>query len=325
MDDRRLRRLALRCADERRGQRKNRRGFFETARYDDIVELHVLTTFIVVIRIFANPIANVFQKRLTQRSASPVMVISATHALMALLVLPFAVRAPWTDLGAAFWGNMAVCAILAVAGNMLLVAALRSTDLSVLGPINSYKAVVSLVAGVFLLGEVPTRLGAVGILLTVIGSVFVVDRGAPGQARGIQLRVGALVCSATEAVFLKRAILLSSPLMAFYGWVLLCLPLAALVSMIVLRRDVWSQMSEIPRQRLTYLWLAIATAVMQLTTLFALGSLQVGYALALFQLSTIVSVALGAHFFAEQNIRRRLAGSVVMMFGAILIVIAGRR
>ena len=77
--------------------------------------------------------------------------------------------------------NIWLCAVLAVAGNVLLVAALRSTDLSVLGPINAYKAVLSLGLGIVLLREIPTEWGALGILLTVVGSVVVVDR-APGQA-----------------------------------------------------------------------------------------------------------------------------------------------
>src|SRR3954471_16744200 len=107
----------------------------------------MMTAVVVAIRIFANPLANVFQKQLTQRSAHPTAVVAVTHALMAVAVLPFAARVPWTTLGAAFWGNMAACAALAVAGNVLLVAALRSTDLSVLGPINAYKAVVGLGLG----------------------------------------------------------------------------------------------------------------------------------------------------------------------------------
>ena len=290
----------------------------------------MLTTLIVAVRIVANPVANVFQKRLTQRAAHPLIVIAGTYALLTLAVLPFAVGTGWKALGPAFWGNMWTCAALAVAGNALLVAALRSMDLSVLGPINAYKAVVSLALGVVLLGEVPTAAGALGVLLTVAGSVLVVDR-VPGHDRGgafgrflrepgVQLRFAALLCSATEAVFLKRAILHSSPETAFLWWVLLGLPLAALAAAAAIGRDVASQLRQLPREWLTYGALALATGVMQLTTLLAFERLQVGYALALFQLSTVVSVALGAAVFAEQNIARRLLGSAVMMIGAVLIV-----
>jgi drug/metabolite transporter (DMT)-like permease len=225
---------------------------------------------------------------------------------------------------------MWTCAALAVAGNVLLVAALRSMDLSVLGPINAYKAVISLALGMVLLREVPTAAGAIGVLFTVAGSVLVVDR-APGQPRGgafapflrepgVQLRFAALLCSATEAVFLKRAILQSSPVTAFLWWAILGLPLASLTTAAVIGREVVPQLRQLRRDWLTYGCLALATGTMQLTTLLALERLQVGYALALFQLSTVVSVALGAAVFAEQNIARRLLGSAVMMIGAVLIV-----
>jgi drug/metabolite transporter (DMT)-like permease len=49
----------------------------------------------------------------------------------------------------------------------------------------------------------------------------------------------------------------------------------------------------------------------------------VGYSLALFQLSTIVTVVLGHRYFQEKNVGRRLAGSAVMTVGAMMIVTVG--
>ena len=71
---------------------------------------------------------------------------------------------------------MAACAALAVAGNALLVAAVRSTDLSILGPINAYKAVLGLILGVVLIRELPTWPGVFGLLMVLAGSGLVVDR-----------------------------------------------------------------------------------------------------------------------------------------------------
>ena len=62
----------------------------------------------------------------------------------------------------------------------MLVSRAASTDLSVLGPINAYKAVLSLVLAVVLIGEVPTLFGLAGVMLIVAGSLFVIDR-VPGQ------------------------------------------------------------------------------------------------------------------------------------------------
>jgi drug/metabolite transporter (DMT)-like permease len=74
----------------------------------------------------------------------------------------------------------------------------------------------------------------------------------------------------------------------------------------------------------SYLWLAITTGLMQLTTLLTFGQLQVGYSLALFQLSILTSVFLGYRYFQEGNIRQRLLGALVMVAGAALIAVLGR-
>ncbi len=289
----------------------------------------MLTALFVVARILANPVANVFQKQLAQREANPVFIIGASHALLTLMVLPLAIRTQLTALGAAFWGNMAICAVLAVTGNALIVCALRLTDLSILGPINSYKAVVSLALGVFLIGEVPSAYGLAGVLLILAGSYFIVDR-APNQPRGnafaqffrdrgIQLRFAGLLCSATEAVFLKRAVLQSSPVLTFVFWSILGLPVAAVAVVLLLRAEAGRELRHFGNHWPRYLWLSLATGIMQLATLLTFDKLQVGYSLALFQLSTLVSVFLGYRYFRERNIRRRLIGSVIMMGGATLI------
>jgi drug/metabolite transporter (DMT)-like permease len=240
---------------------------------------------------------------------------------------------PLGTLGVDFWMNILAAVVLAVAGYLFLWYALRSADLSVLGPINAYKAVLGLLLGVVLLGEVPTLSGFIGVALIVGGSYFVIDR-VPGQAHssafrqftrepGVQLRFAALICSATESVFLKRALLLSSPITAFLIWTVFCFAIAA-VAVVLLRRGVAAEATRLKSEWRTLLWLTATTGLMQLTTLVTFGKLQVGYSLALFQLSTLVTVYLGHRYFQERNIRRRLLGSLVMVLGAMLIVWSGQ-
>jgi drug/metabolite transporter (DMT)-like permease len=293
----------------------------------------MLTGLFVVARVVSNPVSNVFQKQLAQGGANAIVIIAVTHALLTLVALPIVAGTPWLDLGAAFWTNMAICTVLAVAGNALLVAALGRSDLSVLGPVNAYKAVLSLGLGLFLLGEVPTVFGALGVLLILAGSYFVVDR-VPGQPRrnafvlfvrdrGIQLRLAALVLSATEAVFLKRAILHASPLTTFLFWSILGLPVAAAAVALLPRGTADQELQRTRHYWRTYVWLALATGLMQATTLLTFGKLPVGYSLALFQLSSLISVFLGYRYFAERNLGRRLVGSIIMVVGAGLIVTFG--
>ncbi len=296
----------------------------------------MLTALFVVARIVANPVSNVFQKQLTQRTANPLFNIGATDALLTLAVLPlFLLGALTTARGAEFWTNMVIAASLAVGSNVLLVYALQSTGLSVLSPINAYKSVISMLLGVFLLREVPGLMGLAGVLLIVAGSYFVVDRDGKrshGNAftsffreRGIQFRLAALALSATEAIFLKRALLLSSPLTTFVFWSILGLPIAGAAMVLLRRRQLGNEVAVFHQHWPTYLRLAIATGTMQLTSLLTFGKLQVGYSLALFQLSTLISVFLGHRYFQEGQIRKRLVGSAIMAAGAAMIVLQDHR
>jgi uncharacterized membrane protein len=291
----------------------------------------MLTALFVATRILANPVSNVLQKHLTRKSCDPGLIIAATHLLLALAVLPLLAGPVSIALPMAFWIPMGFCALLAVASNTLIVAALRSSDLSVLGPINAWKSVLSLLAGILILGEFPSIAGCAGMLLIVGGSFFIADP-VPDQGkvrafsdllrnRGIQLRLMALVLSAIEAIFLKRALHHAPALTTFVAWSLLCLPIALAASAIILRGELRAKAALLPPDLVSLAALTLTTGLMQLTSLLTFERLLVGYSLALFQLSSLLSVLLGHHLFQEQHLRRRLLGAGIMSAGAALIIV----
>lgn len=287
----------------------------------------------VAIRILSNPISNALQKVLTRRDVDALSIVCATHLLLSVSCLPVLIsQSSPRDL--AFWWNMGVSAGLCVLGNALIVMALQKSDLSVLGPINAYKAPVSLLPGLLLLGELPTWLGSAGILLIVAGSYFLVDQhrletGTSGlrrliRERGVQLRIAALVCSAIEAVFLKRAILASSWGITFAYWSLLGFVISLLAIPIAVGRSrVFQSLHQLGSHWSVLALLFLTTGAMQLSTNFVLESMQVGYALALFQTSTMISVVLGHHLFQEPHFLSRMIGAAIMFTGAVLVILAG--
>lgn len=294
----------------------------------------LITWLSIVVRIVANPLSNVLQKLAARDGASPTFIIAATHGLLTIAVVPLLGQSPWPR-ESAFWTNMALCAVLAAASNALLVQAMRLADLSVLGPINAYKAVVSLLPGIVLLGEVPTAAALAGIVLIVVGSYCLSDPPTEREAaigrdtrrwgfsRGVRYRVAALVLSATEAVFLKRALVHASPTVAFTWWAVLGLAAAMLIGLLPQVRTAWrDELRHAVRVPRLYLALAATTGLMQYCTLVAFAEVQVAAALALFQTSAIVSVLLGHRIFREPHVVRRLLGSLVMVAGAVVIVVS---
>ncbi|AKD57936.1 DMT family transporter [Spirosoma radiotolerans] len=290
----------------------------------------------IVVRIVANPLANVFQKQLTQRAANPLFVTATTYGLLVLVCLVFWPQLQFTGLLPEFWYSMLITSLFAMLGNVFLVKAMHLGDLSVLGPINAYKAVVGMLVSIFLLNEIPGWWGLAGLVLIIAGSYMVLnDRRQPEQIFGkasplrlfqrpeVKLRLAALVFSAIDGAFLKKAIILSTPTIAFFYWCVLGFGFTFIWILFTIRLTWRAQTRLLLVQKRTYLALCLTVGLTQMASNITLANMPVGYALALFQISALVSVLFGYHFFREGGIIRKLIGAGIMVAGAILISTLG--
>jgi drug/metabolite transporter (DMT)-like permease len=288
----------------------------------------LITGLAVLLRIISNPAANVFQKKLTSKKHHPLLVNFISYLLLAILCIPLLLNGLNLSLfSGQFWMYSILMGIAGALGNGFLVKALELGDLSVLGPINSYKSVVGILIGIILLGEIPNVWGIAGLLLIIYGSYFVLDTKEEKLSFSIfkkpeiQYRILALVLTAIEAVFIKKVILLSSTTTAFESWCIFG-ALFSLLFLIVGRFDFKQEIARIKfSDTYQYLLLVFCIGIMQFTTTYTFDHMDVGYALALFQLSIIITVIFGHRFFKEQNIRRKIIGSVIMIAGSVLIIL----
>jgi drug/metabolite transporter (DMT)-like permease len=291
----------------------------------------ILVALAVLLRIFSNPLGNVYQKQLSNGGIHPLWVNFLTYLLLSLVCLGFVARIDWSELSQQFWIYSVLGGMVGTLGNGFLVKALEKGDLSILGPINSYKAVIGIIVGIFLLGEYPNLWGIVGISLIIFGSYFVLDTTperfttALFKKSEIQYRLWAMILTAVEAVFVKKVILASTTGIAFISWC--CF--GAIFSFLLLflyrvnRGNTSLQLNFMEYKK--FLLLILCMGTMQLTTNYTFQHMDVGYALSLFQLSTIVSVWLGYGFFREQHIGKKLLGAAIMVLGSIVIVLLQNR
>jgi drug/metabolite transporter (DMT)-like permease len=286
-----------------------------------------LTSIAVILRIFSNPVANVFQKQLTNNSHHPLTVNFLTYLGLSVLCGFLAFKISWSALPAQFWIYSVLGGLAGALGNSFLVKALQKGDLSVLGPINAYKSVVGILVGILLLAEVPNIWGALGTLLIIGGSYFVLDTTEERfswsllRRKEIQYRIWAMILTAIEAVFIKKVILASNVGTSFLSWCWFGTLFSFLILVLNKVSVVAGTMQFTGSVISKYIFLILCIGVMQLTTNFVFDHMPVGYALALFQLSTIVSVLLGQHIFKEENIRKKLIGSAIMLMGSVIIIL----
>lgn len=274
---------------------------------------------LVIARILANSFANVLQKKLAGSGVPSLRVNFLTYLGLSAIALGMAFGYDWTVFGRRFWGFAVLTGVCGALGNGFLVMALKDGELSVLGPVNAYKAVVAMIGGMVVLREFPNTAGIAGMLLIIGGSYLVLDTMPERfswrllKRRDIQFRLYALCFTALEAVMLKKVISYSSPGAAFVIWCVFGAFFAFFLGL--------------PRRRVParidrrYLLLLIAcAATMQLATNYVFKHMEVSYALSLFQLSLILNVWLGYRFFREKEILKKVAGAVIMLIGSVLII-----
>ncbi|WP_245652327.1 EamA family transporter [Rufibacter tibetensis] len=281
----------------------------------------------VLLRILSNPFANVFQKQLTTIGSLPLLVNFITYFLLSIFCLIPAVGVDWFALPMGFWGYSLLVGLFGALGNGFLVRALQTGDLSVLGPVNAYKSVVGLLAGMLLLGEFPNVWGVAGIVLIICGSYFVLDTTEEKfswkllKQPSIQFRLWAMIFAAIEAVFIKKTILYSSPMVSFISWCWFGALFSAIITFsgAAHRQQFVQEFTSTKLKR--YSLLVFCIGLMQLTTNYTFEQMPVGYALSLFQLSTLVSIGLGYRFFQETNILKKTFGAIIMVVGSVMIIL----
>lgn len=280
----------------------------------------LLNIIAILFRIFSNSFSNVFQKKLTKSGEAATCINCINYILMSLISIPLLLLVNFSLITPEFWLYAIAGGITGAIGNCFMVLALKQGELSVLGPINSYKAIVGMIFGIFLLHEYPNIYGLLGIGLIIIGSYFILESPKALLRKDIQYRIYALIFSAIEAVFIKKVIILSSIASSF----IISSFLGAIFSYLIMR-ILENEKLHIPTKKnsIMYISTTLCFAIMTFTTAYVFKYMNVGYALSLFQLSIILNVILGYKLFNEKKLIKKLLGSLIILIGSAAILIFG--
>lgn len=280
----------------------------------------LLNIIAILFRIFSNSFSNVFQKKLTKSGEAATCINCINYILMSLISIPLLLLVNFSLITPEFWLYAIAGGITGAIGNCFMILALKQGELSVLGPINSYKAIVGMIFGIFLLHEYPNIYGLLGISLIIIGSYFILESPKALLRKDIQYRIYALIFTAIEAVFIKKVIILSSIASSF----IISSFLGAIFSYLIMR-ILENEKLHIPTKKnsIMYISTTLCFAIMTFTTAYVFKYMNVGYALSLFQLSIILNVILGYKLFNEKKLIKKLLGSLIILIGSAAILIFG--
>jgi drug/metabolite transporter (DMT)-like permease len=285
------------------------------------------TLLAVIIRILVNPFSNVLQKQITLKGQHPLFINLATYTLLAFISVFLIYDISIQSLDTEFWIYSIAGGITGALGNGFIVKALEKGDLSVLGPINAYKSIVGMLFAFIIIREVPNIWGLMGMGFIIVGSYFVLDTTEEKfswqlfKTPAIQYRLAALVLTGIQAVLDKKVIEHSNLEIAFAGWSIFGAGFS-FVFILFTKVSIQKEFKNVDGAILVkYFLLLLTVGLMLASTNYTLSHMPVGYALALFQLSILLSVVLGHRFFNELHLFKKLMGATIMVIGSALIIL----
>jgi len=220
--------------------------------------------------------------------------------------------------------------VLSGLGGWSLNAALRRTDVSVVGPVMTLSPGFAIVIEWLLTNALPGPFGLLGVLLLVAGG-YILSLGGQGTSwilpfRRLLLNPGSLfatiaaACFAAASVFGRIGIQMSDPL-SFSVLVAVVNPLVLWILFTLRDRRFHTRLitPDLRREIRPLLVLGLLFALMRIADQIALSLTLASYAMAVKRTAGVFSVLLGRWFFDERYVVAKLLGSLVMLLGVLAL------
>lgn len=247
-------------------------------------------------------------------------------ALPFLLPLLFFIDIP--SIGNRFWLSLFTSGSLNVLATILYMKAIKASGLSITIPLLTFTPLFLLLTSPLMLGEFPSSLGLIGVLLIIFGSYTLninqLREGylAPFKALLVEsgpklMLIAAFIWSITSNVD-KIGVQNSSPIL-WSIFINIYIMLAMLPIML------YKSNKSVQKIRANYkalLPIGLFSAFSLIFQMTAISMANVAYVISIKRTSVIMSVLFGYLIFKEEGLKERLLGAAIMVFGVLFITIS---
>lgn len=266
-----------------------------------------------------------------KRGAQKIDVLSAAwsqrfFALFILLPLVFLSNA-FKPVNETFWVALLTSAILNTLTTILFIKAVKDSPLSLTLPIVNFTPVFLLITSPIMLGEFPKPLGFLGILTTVAGSYILnLSQKVHGpfepilsivKEKGSRLMLLIAIIWSITSNIQKIAVNNSNPILVAFSEG--CIILFLLTIILIVKKISYKK---IFRNTSLLAPIGIASGLSITFQMIAISLTIVPNVLAVKRTSTIFGIIWGKLFFKEDRIKERLVGTIIMVLGVVLIILA---
>ncbi len=243
-------------------------------------------------------------------------------------LLPFFLFIDIPPINNKFWLALLISGLLNLITSILYMKALKASDISLSVPLVTFTPLFLLVTSPFLVGEIPTFWGMIGVFSIVIGSYVLNLKSkktgifAPFKAlfheKGSKMMLCVAFLWSISSNFDKIGVKNSSPL--FWSFMVNLFIVLVLFPLVLIKaRTDFSQFNIHWKKLVPFGFLNASAVFFQMT---AVSLTLVTYVISVKRLSVVFSVLFGYLIFKEQGIKERLLGSLLMVAGVVIIALS---
>ncbi len=269
-------------------------------------------------------IMNTITRRL--KDLNTMSLLCGRYLIATLFAIPLLFFTGIPNVSPTFYPFILIASFADVVAVGLLIKAIRSAELSRTFPFVSFTPLFLILTGFLVLGELPSLIGALGIISVVLGAYLLNLKEGSNfftpfiriiREKGSRYVLIAAFLFSLVGPALKKAILSSS--ISFTTAVYFILSAAALTPFFIRKRDACVRDCKENFTLLAITGVALFLTIIAISLAFRL-TLAV-YVVSIKRLSIPFTILAGYYFFREKNLVRNLTAATIMMLGTILISI----
>lgn len=283
--------------------------------------------FFAISTAFLESVRDIFNKKTVSQIDEYILVFSF-NLLTAIFAFPLLFFNETPTLGNNFFYALIAIGIFNTIAFLLFFKAIKASDLSIVAPITTLSPIFLLITSPLLVGEFPNFIGILGIFIIVIGAYVLKFQNksqgylAPLKSlfseAGPKLMFGVVLLWSITANVDKIGVQNSSPII----WTITAhLSVAVFILPIVF----WFSKINIQDIKSNFRNLILIGFINTLAILCQMSALQlalVSFVIAVKRTSALFNVLWGWLIFKEQGIKERIAGSIIMILGVVVITLS---
>ena len=266
--------------------------------------------------------------KISLRSVDEYLMAWIFRVVTTLLLIPIVVFYGVPSPSSEFFTALLIGGTLNALTTVLYMKAIRHADVSLVSPLLTFTPLFLLITSPIIVGEVPTLLGMLGVLLIVAGA-YTLNLGEARKGliaplklllknKGARYMLAVAFIWSITSNYDKIGALASSTLFWIFS---INLYYSILITPFMLRNTSIAGISNVGL--LPILLAGVMHTIMSLFQIAAIKLALVAYVISIKRTSAIISVLLAALIFKEKYAGYRLVGSILMVVGVVLISIFG--